>query len=154
MGKAVKFIISLALPLTAGLTGSFFTRSSVTTWYQTLNKPLFNPPDYVFAPVWTLLYLLMGVSFFLIWNIKNNNKKPAVAVYFIQLFFNFLWSAVFFGLRNPLAGLFDIILLQALIAVTILFFHRIHAKASYLLIPYLGWVTFASVLNFSIVLLN
>ena len=155
MKKYLKLPVALILPLSAGFAGSLFTRSSVDTWYRQIIRPAFNPPDWIFAPVWTVLYIMMGISFFIIWNRKPEKRiKSALYIFMAQLFFNFLWSVLFFGLQNPLAGLIEIILLQALIAVTILKFFRISHAAAYLLFPYILWVTFAAVLNFSIVILN
>ena len=155
MKKIVKLAVSLLIPLSAGFAGSFFTRASVDSWYREITKPAFNPPDWLFAPVWTLLYILMGISFFIIWNSKNTrDRKSAVYIFIFQIFLNFMWTVLFFGLRNPLAGLIEIILLQGLLAVNILKFRAISAAAGYLLYPYFLWTAFAAVLNFSIVILN
>ena len=130
----LKLAISVLLPLLAGFVGGLFTSSSVSTWYLTLNKPFFNPPDWVFGPVWTLLYILMGLSFYLVWvNKKKNNL--ALSIFGIQLFLNLLWSVLFFGLRNPLFAFIEIIFLWAAILCAIILFYRIDKNASYLLIP-------------------
>jgi len=151
-----KLIVSLAIPQLIGFIGSLFTSSSIATWYPTLTKPFFNPPNWLFAPVWTLLFLLMGISVYLVWvkGFKKNNVKLAIIFFDIQLLFNLLWSILFFGLKNPLLALIEIFILWGLILVNIILFYKISKTASYLLIPYLAWVTFAIILNFSFVLLN
>jgi len=151
-----QLIIGIAICLLAGFIGSLFTRPAIPGWYATLNKPSFTPPSSVFGPVWTCLYLLMGIALFLVWRAEKNTpwRKGAVAVFALQLALNTLWSILFFGLRSPLAGLADIICLWAAIMVTILLFSRISKLAAVLLVPYLLWVGFAAVLNASIHLLN
>lgn len=151
--KLKLLVFSLALPLMIGAIGSFFTIESIPTWYATLNKPGFSPPNYIFGPVWTILYILMGVSLYLVLSSKKKNKK-AVQLFFIQLFLNLVWSLVFFKIQHPVAGLIDIILLWIAILMTIKEFLKIKKEAAYLLYPYLAWVTFAAILNLAIVLLN
>jgi len=155
MKNTFKLIISVLIPLIIGFLGSFFTASSVDSWYTTINKPSFNPPGWIFAPVWTTLYILIGVSFYSVW-MKNfgEERKKVIIVYSMQLLLNLLWSVLFFGLRSPLLGLIDIIILIAFIIANTIIFYKISKTAGYLLIPYLLWVSFASVLNFSIFLLN
>ena len=155
MKSTFKLIISVLIPLIIGFLGSFFTASSVDSWYTTINKPSFNPPGWIFAPVWTTLYILIGVSFYSVW-MKNfgEERKKVIIVYSMQLLLNLLWSVLFFGLRSPLLGLIDIIILIAFIIANTIIFYKISKTAGYLLIPYLLWVSFASVLNFSIFLLN
>jgi tryptophan-rich sensory protein len=142
--------------LMAGFLGSMFTAESVSTWYTTLQKPAFTPPNWVFGPAWTLLYVLMGISLFLIWRkgFENKEIRIGMAIFGVQLFLNFLWSLLFFGLRSPLLGLLEIIPLWIAILATIIYFYRISKKASYLLVPYLAWVTFATLLNYYILILN
>lgn len=153
--KDIKLLVfSLILCLGAGAIGSVFTTSAIGTWYATLNKPSFNPPNFIFVPVWTMLYILMAVSFYLVLISKVKDKQLAVRLFIAQLFLNIFWSVFFFGLHSPLLALFDIILLWILILLAIKYFYKISHSASYLLIPYLLWVSFAGVLNFSIVLLN
>lgn len=155
MKNILKLVISILIPLIIGFSGSFFTSSSVDFWFTTINKPSFNPPDWIFAPVWTTLYILIGLSFYLIWK-KNFGeiRKKVIAVFSLQLLFNLLWSVFFFGLRSPLLGLIDIIILLVFIIANTIIFYKISMTAGYLLIPYLLWVSFASILNFSIFLLN
>ena len=152
MKKFWKFIISIVVPFIIAGIGSFFTSSSVGTWYVTLVKPVFNPPSWVFGPVWTVLYLLMGISLYMVW-IKRVEIK-AMIFFGVQLFLNALWSIIFFGLNNPLYAFIEIILLWFSIVFTIYYFYKIEKTAAYLLIPYLLWVSFAAILNFSIMILN
>ncbi|MFA5135836.1 MAG: TspO/MBR family protein [Patescibacteria group bacterium] len=154
MNRFLKLITSVVACMSIGALGGWFTASSVRTWYVTLEKPFFSPPNWVFAPVWTVLYIMMGVSFYIIWTSKKGNRKKAVAFFFIQLVLNFLWSLVFFGLRLPLLAFFDIVLLWIAIVASILQFHKISKPSAYLLLPYFLWVSFASLLNLSIVILN
>ncbi|MGA1197518.1 MAG: TspO/MBR family protein, partial [Candidatus Latescibacterota bacterium] len=145
-----KLIFSIVICQLAGVIGSFFTVSSVSTWYVTLNKPFFNPPNWLFGPVWITLYFLMGISLYLIWNNVDKDTKSARIVFFIQLGLNTLWSLLFFGLKSPFLAFIEIIVLWLFILLNILFFYQKSKAASYLLIPYFVWVSFASVLNFSI----
>ena len=135
----------------AGIIGSAFTLDSIPSWYATLSKPVFSPPNWVFGPVWTTLYAMMGVAAYIIYEAKRNEALKPFA---IQLGLNAAWSIVFFGLRSPLGGLFVIALLWLAIAWTIFEFLKVSRAAAYLLIPYLFWVTFASALNYFIWALN
>ncbi|MFT7183853.1 MAG: benzodiazapine receptor [Oceanicoccus sp.] len=155
MKKIFPIIISILIAQAAGFIGAIFTFSSVDTWYLTLNTPSWNPPSWVFGPVWTTLYTLIGISAYLIWRNKDKiKKKLALQVYGIHLVFNALWTILFFGLKNPGFAFAEILILLSLIITTIVLFWRIDKRASYLLLPYLGWVTFASYLNFTIWQLN
>lgn len=151
-----KLFISIVGCELVGFAGTPFTASAIPVWYATLNKPSFSPPNWLFGPVWTLLYLMMGVAFYLIWRQKSQTKEVRIAKRFflVQLFLNLIWTPIFFGLRSPFQGFFVIIGLWAVILMTIIKFHPISKKAAYLLIPYLLWVTFASVLNGAILVLN
>lgn len=155
MRKLGKLVTSVLLPLVVGFFASFFTQQSVDTWYKLIEKPVFNPPDWIFAPVWTILYIMIGIAFYLVWQ-KNfgPNRKRVLTIYFVQLFLNFLWSFLFFGMQSPLAGLIGIILLWVIIFINIKVFYRVTKTAGYLLVPYLAWVSFALILNFSIVIIN
>lgn len=138
-----------------GIAGSLCTAESVSTWYTTLKKPSFNPPSSVFAPVWTILYALMGIASYLIYKKRNERGAPkALFIFSVQLALNLLWSVLFFCMRKPFFALIEIVVLWIAILVTILSFWNISKKAAILLIPYLAWVTFASVLNFEIWRLN
>jgi translocator protein len=152
----LKLIISILVCQCAGLIGSIFTRSSVFTWYEFINKPLFNPPNWVFAPVWVTLYTLMGMAAFLIWRkgLKTPGVKRALGVFLLQLVLNSLWSAVFFGGRSILGGLIIAILLLSAILWTIKEFYAVSKLAAKLLIPYIIWAGFASILNVAILMLN
>jgi len=151
-----KLIISMVICQCAGLIGSIFTTPSIPTWYAALQKPAFTPPNWLFAPAWVTLYLLMGISASLVWQrgLDNRQNRVALIVFLVQLILNALWSVVFFGFESPLFGIVVIALLWIAILLTILKFFRISRLASYLLIPYIGWVTFAAILNISIFTLN
>lgn len=151
-----KLGVSIALPLLAGLIGSFFTAPAIDSWYQYLAKPSFSPPNWIFGPVWTLLYILMGIAFYLVWQsgFENKKKKIALLIFAIQLALNSLWSILFFGLENPFWALNEIICLWIFILATLVLFWKIKKSAGWLLFPYLVWVSFAAVLNFSIWQLN
>jgi tryptophan-rich sensory protein len=140
----------------AGLLGSLFTTPAIPTWYQTLNKPSFTPPSWLFAPVWIGLYLLMGISLFLVWKKREQDLRvnEALMIFFIQLILNAFWSIAFFGLRSPLLGLVDIIFLWMGILLTIQKFFKISRNGALLLLPYLLWMSFAALLNFSLWVLN
>lgn len=142
--------------LLVGALGGLATSSSVRDWYPTLNKPSFNPPAWVFGPVWTTLYILMGVSAFLVWRRRQLDPrwKPASVALLVQLLLNAAWSPAFFGLRSPEAGLAVIVPLWLAIVVTIVLQRRVSTLSAALLLPYLAWVSFATVLNLSLVRLN
>ncbi|OGG14622.1 TspO protein [Candidatus Gottesmanbacteria bacterium RIFCSPHIGHO2_01_FULL_39_10] len=148
------FIFSIGICLAAGVAGSLFTFQSIPTWYTGLEKPFFSPPNWVFAPVWTILYILMGISLYLVLSSKKKLKHEAVGVFMLQLGFNVFWSVLFFGMRNPTLALLDILALWMSIFVTIHLFGKISKLASMILIPYILWVSFAFILNLVIVLLN
>lgn len=150
MNKYFRLLLSVIVCESAGLIGSVFTLRTIDTWYLTLNKPFFNPPSFIFAPVWTTLYLLMGISLYVVWGTKKANLKW----FFIQLVLNALWSIVFFGLKNPAFAFVLVVFLWISIFLTIKDFGKLNKTASYLLYPYLAWVSFASLLNLSIVVLN
>jgi tryptophan-rich sensory protein len=149
-------ILCIAIPLLAGVIGSFFTMSAVPTWYAQLEKPSFTPPNWVFGPVWTVLYILMGVSLYLV--VQNGLERRAVQqgviIFSAQLALNTLWSIAFFGMQSPLYGLITILALLALIVATIASFFRISKAAAALLVPYACWVCLATALNAMILVLN
>jgi translocator protein len=154
--KVLKFIISILICQSAGIFGSIFTIEAVPDWYSTLTKPTFAPPGWIFGPVWIILYFLMGVSLYTVWVSESKPKirKVFFTVFGIQLALNALWSLLFFGLKSPLLGLVDIILLDIMVIVTIICAKSISKLAAILLVPYLVWIIFASILNFIIFLLN
>jgi benzodiazapine receptor len=156
IGEILILFSSIIICQLAGIIGSIFTTPAIPTWYANINKPTFRPPNWVFAPVWTTLYLLMGIALFLVLRKGLNEKgiKIAVAVFALQLVLNALWSYLFFGLESPFAAFIEIIFLWAAILISIILFFRISPVAGALLIPYIIWVSFASVLNFAIWRLN
>ena len=153
MAMLVLFVLVSEL---AGIVGSIFTVSSIPTWYATLEKPAFSPPNWVFGPVWTTLYFLMGVAAYLVWaeGIEKKGVRGALKIFGAQLGANAAWSAVFFGMRNPMAAFFVIIVLWALIIETTREFYRISRWAGIALAPYILWVSFAAILNLAIWMLN
>ena len=151
----LKLIVSLLLPLGIGAFAGIFTMDAIPGWYETLNQPSFNPPNRVFGPVWTTLYMLMGISLFLIWkqNISKERNR-AILVFSIQLLLNFCWSFLFFHYHQLGLALVEIVLLWLSIVLMILLFYRIKPLAAYFNIPYLLWVTFATILNAAYYFLN
>ena len=151
--KAILFILGCEA---AGMIGTIFTIPAIDSWYSTITKPALNPPSWIFGPVWTTLYALMGIAAFLIWQkgIEKKEVKNALYVFGLQLVLNMIWTPVFFGLHNPGAAYGIIIALWISIVWTIIKFYKISRIAAYLLIPYLLWVSFASYLNYSIWTLN
>lgn len=156
MKKAIGIPVSILICELAGIIGSVFTTASIPTWYAGLKKSPLNPPNWIFAPVWITLYALMGISAYLIYEKGMGKKevKTALAVFAVQLVFNTLWSIVFFGAHLMFAAIVVIVLLWMMILVSIWLFHRISKTAAYLLIPYILWVSFATVLNISLYVLN
>lgn len=169
LSKNKKLFLSLLFPQLAGGIGSIFTSSSIPVWYRSLIKPSLNPPSWVFGPVWTTLFVLMGIACYLIWKKipeKNFQKQIskltgtqktlvfALSVYGVQLLLNTLWSFLFFGIQNPGLALIEIILLWIFILYTIVLFYKIDKVAAYLLFPYLAWVSFATYLNYALWTLN
>jgi translocator protein len=152
----LKLVASIILCQLAGLIGSIFTTPAIPTWYESLKKPFFSPPNWIFGPVWVSLYLLMGISLFVIWQRRENHlqAKKGLILFFAQLVLNAFWSVAFFGLRSPLLGLIDIVLLWLAILLTIKSLFGISKTAALLLLPYILWVSFAVLLNFSLWILN
>lgn len=157
MSKTSKTIVAALISLVLGSLGGLVTTPAIPTWYAYLNKPFFSPPNWLFGPVWSVLYLLIGVSFALIWNkYKRGDKKStnAMKLFGIQFLLNLIWSPVFFGLKNLFLAFIIIALMWYFLFKTIKAFAKIEKKASYLLYPYLAWISFASLLNFSVWILN
>lgn len=153
--KILIFVICILLPILIGGIGGYFTAESIPTWYVTLNKPWFNPPNWIFGPVWTMLYLLMGFASYVVYiSYQNIHRKISLIHYGIQLLLNLLWSFLFFYFKNPGLALFEIVILWIMINLTIVSFSKVNKKAAYLLLPYVVWVSFAAILNLYIVLLN
>ncbi len=154
MLAAFRLAISLLLPYAAAAIGNLATIPNIPSWYAALEKPLLNPPNFVFGPVWTVLYVLMGISLFLVWNSGGAVKQRAYIAFGVQLVLNTLWSIVFFGLHQPWIAAFVIVALIVAIVATIVTFRRYSMIAVWLLVPYLAWVCFATYLNIGIALLN
>ena len=154
--KAVRLLAAIVITQIAGLTGAIFTSPAIPSWYENITKPSWVPPNWLFAPVWTALYLLMGVSLFLIWEKGNKNPwfKKALGIFLVQLILNIFWSILFFGMKNPGLALIEIIVLWLSILLMIIIFLRVSKVAAWIQAPYLLWVSFATLLNFSIYRLN
>ena len=155
MNKYLKLILCILVPLLIGAVSGIATASSVNDWFLTIKKPVFNPPNYLFAPVWTVLYILMGISFYMVLQTPYlKSKKDAIAIFVIQLVLNFCWSFLFFKFQLIGAAFIEIILIWISIICMIYAFYKINKSAAYLQLPYLLWVSFASVLNGAIWWLN
>lgn len=154
--QSIKLAASVVLCMLAGFIGSFFTTPKIEGWYAELAKPSFTPPGWLFGPVWTALYVLMGIALYLVWrkSLAAKGVKIALAVFLVQLVLNALWSFAFFGAQSPLAGLVVIVALWGMIASSIAAFAPVSRAAAALLVPYILWVSFAVILNASIYLLN
>jgi translocator protein len=158
--KLLRLFTSLFICFAAAAIGSAFTMSQITIWYAGLNKPPFNPPNWIFGPVWTILYICMAVALYMVWSAKAKTKRMmlvrqnGILFFFVQLICNSLWSIIFFGLHAPLAAFIVILALWIFIVFTIQNFSVVTKTAGQLLIPYLAWVSFASILNFAVVVLN
>lgn len=152
----MKLIVSLLITLSIGFSGSFFTRPEIEGWYAGLSKPWFNPPNWLFGPVWTTLYVMMGIALWLVWKSQAaiQVKRTAILLFALQLLLNFSWSLIFFNLHQIGWALVEIVLLWIFILLTILWFAKIDKKAAWLLVPYISWVSFATILNFYIWKLN
>ncbi len=155
-----KLFFAIIICQLVGFAGSFFTMQSVNGWYKHLEAPNIAPPNWIFGPVWTILFVLMGVALYFVltkhvfFKKKKKYIRLAVLVFYLQLAANLLWSTIFFGLRNPGLAFAEILLLWVLILVTIIYFYKIDKRAAYLMIPYIVWVSFAAILNYSFWLLN
>jgi benzodiazapine receptor len=157
MNKLTKILAVVVTCLAIGYFSGTVTRSAIVDWYPTLVKPVFNPPNWIFAPVWSTLYIMMGIAAGLVWDRMDSDKegvKKALILFAIQLALNALWSYLFFGLRNPMLAGLEIIVLWLMIYETYIHFAKINKITGYLFLPYLAWVSFAAVLNGSIWWLN
>ncbi|QJD95147.1 tryptophan-rich sensory protein [Mucilaginibacter robiniae] len=154
--KTVALVISLLIPLAIGITASMVTRPQIAGWYAALHKPAFNPPNWLFGPVWTIIYILMGIAAWLVWQKRSSSQlySSAMFIYVVQLVLNFSWSMVFFGLHQIAGALAVITLLWMSIGIAIYYFSKFSRVAGWLLVPYLLWVSYASALNLYIYLLN
>lgn len=150
-----KLLVSIMLPLSIGGIAGLFTAQAIPEWYATLKQPSFNPPNWVFGPVWTTLYILMGISLFLVWRMEPGKlRNKAILVFLLQLLLNFAWSFLFFYFKTIGFALIDILALWVMILVMLFSFYKIKPIAAYVNIPYLLWVTFATVLNAAYFILN
>ncbi|MFH1328993.1 MAG: TspO/MBR family protein [Candidatus Bathyarchaeota archaeon] len=156
ISNVAKLIVAIVICQLAGAVGSIFTTPSIPIWYASLQKPIFTPPNWLFAPVWITLFTLMGISAYLIWrkSLKNRHVKTALVIFDIQLILNALWSYLFFGLQSPFYGFIGIVILWIAIALTILKFYRIFRAAGLILIPYIVWVSIALSLNYYVWMFN
>lgn len=148
----LKLFLTITVCELTGIISSIFSLNSIPTWYAALNKPGFSPPNWLFGPVWTILYALMGISWYLL--LGKNKSEQSLNFFYIQLGLNFLWSIIFFGMKNPELALIEIILMWGAIFLTISRSLKVSIVAAYLLLPYLAWVSFATILNAAIVVLN
>ena len=151
--KFLSFVLFALITYSASAIGGFATISFKEPWYSLLNKPIFNPPDWIFAPVWTTLYFMMTVAIWFFWHSKNRNMNT-VYIYFIHLIFNTTWSIIFFVVHNIFLALIVLIILILLIIILIIRFKRVNLLSAYLMIPYLLWCCFALILNTSLLILN
>eukprot|EP01098_Paradermamoeba_levis_P014306 TRINITY_DN6785_c0_g1_i1.p1 TRINITY_DN6785_c0_g1~~TRINITY_DN6785_c0_g1_i1.p1 ORF type:complete len:181 (-),score=43.59 TRINITY_DN6785_c0_g1_i1:167-655(-) len=157
MTSALTIAAFVVTPVIGGFAGSILTAKAIKTWYKEIRKPSFNPPNWIFGPVWTILYCAMGYSSYLIWSkggLETPATRAALGLYATQLALNWAWTPFFFGMKNFGLALVDILALGSSVSGCIYLFHPISPLASYLLVPYLGWVSFASLLNFEIWRLN
>jgi len=154
--RVAKIVAAVGVCLLAGAVGGLFSSPAIPGWYAALQKPAFNPPNWIFGPVWTALYVMMGIAAFLAWDKgwRRPGVRPALIVFAAQLALNVLWSALFFGARSPAAALVDIIALWLAILAALILFARVSKAGAVLMVPYLAWVTFATALNVAIVALN
>jgi tryptophan-rich sensory protein len=154
MNQMLQIALSFGTPFIAAVVGSVFTAKSIPIWYATLRKPKLAPPNWLFGPVWTVLYIMMGFSLYLAWTNAPQNSNAWAIVFGSQLFLNALWSVLFFGLRRPGLAVLEIAVLWFAILETIILFYPLSTTAAWLLLPYLAWSTFAGYLNFQIWILN
>ena len=157
LNNSIKLIIDIIIPVAVGAISGFFTSSNVNTWFPTIVKPSFNPPSWLFAPVWTTLYVMMGIALFLVWkneSVAKSLKQKAIIFFAIQMTLNFLWSFTFFEMHEIGWAVVNILLLWIFIIATIFSFAPISKTAAWLLVPYISWVSFASILNIAIWQLN
>lgn len=154
MNKWIRLVITILICQMAGIIGSIFTMPSIPTWYASLSKPWFSPPNWLFGPVWITLFTLMGISLYLIWDKGLKSVKIPLTIFGVQLILNIVWSFLFFGLESPFIAFIEIIILWISIALTIISFYRVSKKAGLILLPYIIWVSIATALNYYIWILN
>lgn len=156
MSSIIKLIIAVAIPLVVGGISGYFTVTGVESWYLTLQKPSWNPPNWIFGPVWTTLYVMMGIALFLVWKEDTSSELKAIAVilFAVQLLLNFFWSFIFFKLEQPGWAFVEILVLWLMLLACIFAFGQVNKTAAWLLVPYISWVSFATILNGTIWKLN
>ena len=156
MSNSLRFILALAIPLAIGSSSAFFTVTGLDSWYQTIQKPSWNPPNWIFGPVWTTLYIMMGVALFLVWKQQDQNaaQRTAILLFAAQLILNFFWSLIFFKWQQPGWAFAELAVMWVLIILTIFQFSKLSNTAAWLLVPYISWVSFAGILNYTIWKLN
>lgn len=156
MTNKTKLIVSIVFSIIIGSIGGIFTAPEIQTWYAHLNKPSWNPPNGLFAPVWTSLYLMMGISFYLVWKTKFDSDKKAwaIIIFIVQFALNFLWSFIFFRQHQLGWAFVELVVMWLAIFCSIIAFSRINKTAAWLLVPYISWVSFAGILNYSVWMLN
>lgn len=156
MSSIIKLIIAVAIPLVVGGISGYFTVTGVESWYLTLQKPSWNPPNWIFGPVWTTLYVMMGIALFLVWKEDTSSELKAIAVilFAVQLLLNFFWSFIFFKLEQPGWAFAEILVLWLMLLACIFAFGQVNKTAAWLLVPYISWVSFATILNGTIWKLN
>jgi len=156
MSSIIKLLIAVAIPLVVGGISGYFTVSGVESWYLTLQKPSWNPPNWIFGPVWTTLYVMMGIALFLVWKEDTSSELKAIAVilFAVQLLLNFFWSFIFFKLEQPGWAFAEILVLWLMLLACIFAFGQVNKTAAWLLVPYISWVSFATILNGTIWKLN
>lgn len=155
INNKIRLVVSVLLSVALGSLGGLFTLSEIPVWYAGLQKPSFNPPNWIFGPVWTVLYFLMGVSFYLVWKEnKSSERNRAMGWFGVQFLLNFCWSMIFFHFHQTGWAMVEIIFMWVAILITLLQFGKISSLAAWLLVPYISWVSFASVLNYAIWQLN
>lgn len=156
MNNTIKLIIAIAIPLVIGLSGGAFTAAEIPGWYAKLQKPSWQPPSWLFGPVWTTLYILMGIALYLVWksDAVQSARQTALILFAIQLTLNFFWSIIFFNQHQIGWAMAEILVLWIFILLTIFSFGKISQTAAWLLVPYISWVSFAAILNYTIWKLN
>lgn len=150
----IKILVCVAICLILGFVSGMFTTDSINGWYQTINKPSWNPPNWLFGPVWTLLYILMGIAVALIWHSNSHKKRTAILFFIVQFALNIFWSYIFFYQKNIIGALAEMIIMLCLIIITMYLFFKIDKKAGWLMMPYIYWVSFATFLTYTIYTLN
>ncbi len=155
-GEIPKLAVSVLICLIAGFLGSLATTPSIPTWYASLTKPAWTPPNWLFGPIWTILYILLGVAAFIVWRegFQRKEVKIALGIFSLQLILNILWSVVFFAFRSILGAFIIILIFWIMILITIITFYRVSKPAAIILIPYITWVTIAAALNYTVYILN